>query len=98
VESVHNRPPFFMLVNHALSNEERAKKRIEEHEQMQNGANFADKLDEFHKTKGRGDAQISEKQKRLAEAALSHAIPKIVGGSKGLPANHVSKLVKTFNY
>ena len=91
VESVNNRPPFFMIVNHALTNEERASRRIEEHQRLQNGAHFADRLDEFHKTKGKGEAEISKKQQSLTEAAVNHAIPKLSGGIRGLPANHIPR-------
>ena len=91
VESVNNRPPFFMIVNQALTNEERMSRRVEEHLRLQNGAQFADKLDEFHKTKGKGEAEISQKQKSLAEAATNHAVPRLTGGSRGLPANFMSK-------
>jgi len=92
VENITNRPPFFMEVNHAFSQEERAAQKMESRRQLQNGAEFALKLDEFHKTKGKTETELGAKNRKLAEAALSHAIPKLVGGAKGLPANHQSNV------
>ena len=91
VENIHNRPPFCLQVNHAMTSEEKAQRNLEERRKLENGAEFAAKLDEFHKTKGRKDVELSAKNKKLAEAAVSHAVPRLVGGVKGLPANHQSK-------
>ena len=71
-----------MEVNHAFSQEERAAQKMESRRQLQNGAEFALKLDEFHKTKGKTETELGAKNRKLAEAALSHAIPKLVGGAK----------------
>ena len=80
-----------MEVNHAFTQEERAAHKLESRRQLENGADFALKLDEFHKTKGKTETELGVKNRKLAEAALSHAIPRLTRGVKGLPANHQSK-------
>lgn len=95
MENLHLKAPHFLIVNHAISREEKEKQRQED----QNLANESDvvlaKMMAFQKTRGIGhldpEARMSERARQVTSVAASYAMPRIQHGTRGLSPYHLQK-------